>query len=81
MKLEQIVLTADQRAKLQPYFDAVKKGNADGHRTAIVGQVWTDGIVIKFLQGEKADALATALGGDMTRIHSSASERMRADSI
>lgn len=57
-------LTSGQRAALDPLFEQLRKSNESGAAPAgIVAQVYTDGIVAKFLNPTETKALSKALGG------------------
>lgn len=79
MKTEKLKLklNADQLVRLMPYFNAVIKANENGKKAAIGAQIWPDGIVVKLFEGEKAAALADALGGSFDEQVSSAAQMMR----
>ena len=72
-----IELTEEQKALLEDYFDRVRRGNKVGIQTAIAGQVWEDGIVVKIVTGDGGRALSEALGGNWDRVHRTAHSRMR----
>lgn len=44
-KMVMVPLTDDQRTLLQPLMDAVRDAADDLHDTAVIAQVWPDGIV------------------------------------
>lgn len=73
-----IELNDEQKAQLEPYFQAVRDGNQGGKITAIGAQIWPDGMVVRLFDQEKGEALAKALGGDIGRMHVSADDRLGA---
>lgn len=78
MKLLKLELTNDQKEKLSAHFEAVKRGNEKGIRTAIAGQIYKDGIVVKLIHGEAGAALSKAMGGDWDVCHPTANSRIAA---
>ena len=76
-----IELTEEQKALLEPLFQAVRDANASGSTAAIGAQIWPDGMVVRLLDERKGKALSTVLGGDYSRIHVSAGSRLDADGV
>jgi len=68
-------LTAGQKIALSELFAEVKDGNSRGIGSAIVAQVWPDGIVCKRVYGKAGAALAKAPGGTWKESISSAELR------
>jgi len=72
-----IELTKKQKQQLEPYFQAVRTANEKYHPDiAIAAQVFEDGMVVRLMQGDKGKALAKALGGEWSKVHYSAEERL-----
>ena|GEM_PF-3755177 len=68
-------LTAGQKIALSELFAEVEDGNSRGIGSAIVAQVWPDGIVCKRVYGKAGAALAKAPGGTWKESISSAELR------
>ena len=71
-----IELTEEQKALLEPLFQAVRVANKEGGVLAIGAQIWPDGMVVKLFDQEKGKALSSALGGNYNRRHFSSDDRM-----
>lgn len=71
-----IELTEEQKALLEPLFQAVRDANAAGSTVAIGAQIWQDGMVVRLFDEREGKALSIALGGDYNRIHVSAGDRL-----
>lgn len=69
-------LTAGQKLALSGLFAEVEDGNSRGIGSAIVAQVWPDGMVCKRVYGKAGAALAKALGGTWGESISSAEVRV-----
>jgi len=76
-----IELTEEQKALLEPLFQAVRDANASGSTAAIGAQIWLDGMVVRLFDERKGKALSTVLGGDYSQIHVSAGSRLDADGV
>ncbi len=69
-------LTAGQKIALSELFAEVEDGNSRGIGSAIVAQVWPDGIVCKRVYGKAGAAIAKALGGTWKKSIPSAEKRI-----
>jgi hypothetical protein len=71
-------LTPEQLTILEPLFKQVTAANKNGSIGAIGAQIYRDGMVVKFFDEEKAEALCSALGGNVGDYHQSADARIEA---
>ncbi len=71
-----VELTAKQRRRLAPLFDAVIAANADLDDAAIVAQVYKDGIVATIVRGDEVRALRKAWKAKDEASAATARERM-----
>ncbi|PKO45742.1 MAG: hypothetical protein CVU31_11645 [Betaproteobacteria bacterium HGW-Betaproteobacteria-4] len=76
-----IELTEEQKALLEPLFQAVRDANAAGSTAAIGAQIWPDGMVVRLFDERKGKALSAVLGGNYNRMHVSAGCLIDADGV
>lgn len=72
-----LVLTSEQRKSIEPLLELVRQANLKKHGGAIVAQVYSDGLVARFITADQAKAVSATLCGDPNGLHTTAASRVQ----